>query len=95
MTLIRKIAFTLACSGMVVSAPMANARSTSGSVPAFSVSAQAPANLNVPEGTISDDGNYKFTNGKWHLLKNGKWILWVGAASVLVGGVIILASNSR
>ena len=95
MTLIRKIAFTLACSGLVVAPTMANARSTSGGVPAFSVSAQAPANVNVPEGTISDDGNYKFTNGKWHLLKNGKWILWLGAASIVIGGTIILATNSR
>lgn len=95
MTLIRKIALTAACSGLVLSPTMANARSTSGSVPAFAVSANAPANTNVPEGTISEDGKYKFTKGKWHLLKNGRWLLLVGAVSIVVGGVIILATNSR
>lgn len=95
MSLIRNVTVSMACAGLAISAPMASARSTSGSVPAFAVSAQAPATTNVPEGTISDDGKYKFTNGKWQLLKNGRWILLAGAASILVGGVIILASNSN
>ncbi|MCW1401066.1 hypothetical protein OKA06_01510 [Novosphingobium sp. MW5] len=95
MSLIRNVTLSMACAGLVLSAPMASARSTSGSVPAFAVSAQAPAATNVPEGTISDDGQYKFTKGKWHLLKNGRWVLLGVAASVLVGGIIILASNSR
>ncbi len=63
MSPIRKIAFASACAGLVISAPMASARSTSGGVPAYSFSAQASGNINIPEGTVSDDGKYIFRTG--------------------------------
>lgn len=82
MTLIRKIAFTLACSGLMVSAPMANARSTSGSVPAFTVSAVGQSGGGDVGGGIEE--------GVW-----GDWGFWLGGFIVVVTGGIILGSGSR
>ncbi len=95
MSPIRKLAFATACAGLVVSAPMASARSTSGGVPAFSVSAAAPSTVNVPDGTISDDGRFVFRGGKWFAVKGGKLFLLLGAVLVTVTGIVILATNSR
>lgn len=95
MSPIRKIAFASACAGLIVSAPMASARSTSGGVPAYSFSAQASGNINISEGTVSDDGKYIFRTGKWHRIKGGKLFLLVGVALVAISGGVILASNNR
>lgn len=81
MTLIRKIAFTIACSGLMVAAPMANAKSTSGSVPAFTVSAVGQNNANNEGG-----------GGRG---KGIKWPVWVAGLVAVVTGGIIIGSGSR
>lgn len=81
MTLTRKIAFTIACSGLMVAAPMASAKSTSGSVPAFSVSA-------VGQNNGNDEGGGARGNGI-------KWPVWVAGLVAIVTGGIILGSGSR
>lgn len=80
MSLIRNVSLTMACSGMVVAAPMAQANSTSGSVPAFSVSAV---------GQNNDD------NGGGTRVRPNRWILWVGAIGLIIVGGIIVATISR
>lgn len=86
MALIRKIAFTLACSGLVVAPTMANARSTSGGVPAFSVSTVGQNSANREGGGNRGVGSRYVRGGKWI------WIAGIGLALV-VGGVIIATAS--
>lgn len=81
MTLIRKIAFTIAASGLMAAAPIASAKSTSGSVPAFTVSA-------VGQNNGNDEGGGARGNGI-------KWPVWVAGLVAIVTGGIILGSGSR
>ncbi|MFM6931746.1 MAG: hypothetical protein ACKOUT_05840 [Novosphingobium sp.] len=81
MTLIRKIAFTIACSGLAIAAPMANARTTSGSVPAFTVST-------VGQNNGNDEGGGARGRGI-------KWPVWVAGLVAIVTGGIIIGSGSR
>ncbi len=81
MTLIRKIAFTIAASGLMVAAPMASAKSTSGSVPAFTVSAAGQSSGNDLRGGAAIGGI--------------GWPVWVASLVALVTGGIILGSGSR